>query len=253
MKFFTTLIAASSFLFSCQETHPDLSGTNPFESAQFSVLPVKTEPESINPDTLTGTKMPVRIYGKAVVSEKTTLVISVGQQSNGGYQTSVSEELIVSPGLPDFILNIEVPFDPARLSSPVFFLSASEKGSSAAITQTGIIQVASYSGSTSAIDSIRFSPPAGAKPGSSFSMQIWCSDLHGPENLKDVFVIGKRPDGTVQTPFSVPPGPTAGSFFLAITIPESSQTGTYTWTFYSRNKGGRLSQPVTRTYQVNPK
>jgi len=253
MKLFPTLIAATGLLFSCQETHPDLSGTNPFETARFSILPVKTEPGTVNPDTLTGTNFPVRIYGKAVVSEKTALVISVGQQSNNGYVSSVSEDLIVSPGLPDFILNVELPFDPARLSSPVFFLSASEKGSSAVITQTGIIQVASYSGSTSAIDSIRFSPPAGAKPGSSFSMQIWCSDLHGPENLKDVFVIGKRPDGTVQTPFSVPPGTTQGSFFLAITVPESSQTGTYTWTFYARNKSGGLSQPVTRTYQVNPK
>lgn len=253
MKFLTTLFAASSFLFSCQETHPDLSGTNPFETITFSVSSVQTSPASINLDTLTRLILPIRIKGFISINDRVTMSLTIGQTNVNGYHTEIYREIQVSKGIPDFDLKIDLPIEPFRLASPEFYFSASVSGQSPVYIQRGIIKIEGYGTATSKIDSIQFSPSGEVKIGSSFSMEIWCSDTVGSFNLKDVYVTGKRPDGTFQTPFFVPASTTPGRFFLKIDVPETAQTGDYAWNFYARNVAGAISKPVFKTYRVNPK
>lgn len=247
---FTQLIFCFFLFYSCSEKTPIQSGQNPLESKSLDLGWVTSNPSELNPDTVSSFPLKVRLTGKIFSGERTTAVLLFGIRSKNGYSATTTDTILLTPFVPEFISNFKLNFDPSLLEKPEFFITVSKPGGTPQSTQSGIIQVKGYENSTSAIDSIRFSPADGVRIGDRFSMKVFVSDLKGSSNISRVFVIGKRPNGTLQSPFDVPGTTIPGLYYIEIDVPSTALTGTFTWTFYAQNKSGALSKPVIKFYQV---
>lgn len=235
---------------SCSEKTQFPAEQNPLQTQSLELGLVSANPSVLNPDTVNSFPLKIRLSGKIFSEERTTTVLTLGIRSDNGYSAITSDTFLITPAVPEFISNLKLTFNPSQLEKPEFFISVSKPGGQSLSAQTGIIKVTGYENSTSSIDSIRFSPPDGVRIGDRFSMKVYVTDQKGFSNIFRVFVIGKRPNGTLQSPFDVPVSAKAGLYYIEIDVPETAQTGTFTWTFYAQNKSGALSKPVIQFYQV---
>lgn len=245
--FFVLLLSSA-----CSEKEELTLNPNPLQPETIDLGEVTVTPSSINPDTVSSLPLPIRISGKIYSDERINAILTLGIKSKNGYSSTVSESILLTPNVPEFISNFNLNFDPSLLEKPEFFISISKQDGYPVVTQTGIIKIDGYDNSTAKIDSILFSPANGVKRGNQFSMQVYVSDSKGIPNIKRVFVLGKRPDGTQQTPFELTLLSPSGIFNLITTTEITTQTGTFKWTFYAQEKSGALSRPVTKSYQVLP-
>lgn len=248
----TNLFFSLLLLNACSEKGELPLNPNPLESETLDLGLLKVSPSIINPDTVSFFPMPVRITGNIYSNERINAILTFGVKSKNGYLATASESITLSPNAPEFISNLKISFDPLLLENPEFFVSLSKQDGFPVVTQTNVIKIAGYDNSTAKIDSIQFSPSNGVKRGNQFSMKVYVSDTRGVSNIENIFVLGKRPDGTQQTPFELKVILSPGVFKLDFETKLDSQTGTYTWTFYAKEKSGAISRPVTKTYQVLP-
>ncbi|MCA0446959.1 MAG: hypothetical protein LCH54_12100 [Bacteroidetes bacterium] len=246
----TPIIILFFALSSCSEKTSFQDGQNPLEPKSLELGWVTSNPSVLNLDTISSFPLKVRLTGKVFSDERTNTILTFGILSKNGYSATTSDTFLITPMVPEFISNLSMTFDNSQLEKPEFFISVSKPDGRPVSTQTGIIKLEGYENSTSAIDSIRFSPADGVRIGERFSMRVYVSDQKGTANLDNVFVIGKRPNGTLQSPFDVPKTTIPGLYYIEIDVPQSAQTGTFTWTFYAQNKAGALSKPVIKFYQV---
>lgn len=234
-------------------TEPSGSEPSPvgIPSGSLSLIGTQTTPESFYPDTLTRSSMTFRIRMKIQTTEQTTVRATLHLSDPSGYNSSISNDFTVWPASPDYTEYFTLPVNRENIIKPVLSLRVGIAGQKEDVILSPVVETLTPLTGPPSIDSIRFQPAFQTVRGASFTMSVWASDPRGSSHIDRITVYGKRPDGTSQTPFSMPRiGP--GFYSLTSQVPQSAQVGMYEWKFVIVNLSGTTGTPVTRTYQVIP-
>lgn len=238
-------------LTACTDSPESDSSPMGIPSGSLSLNGIQTTPDSFYPDTLTRSSMTFRIRMTIRTSEQTTIRATLHLTDPSGYSSSVSTDFSVWPASTDYTEYFTIPVNREIIIKPVLSLRLGTIGGKEDVIQSPVVKTLTPVTGPPVIDSIRFQPAFQTIRGASFTMSVWASDPRGPNHIDKITVYGKRPDGTAQTPFTMPKiGP--GFYSLTSQVPATAQVGFYEWKFVAVNLSGTAGTPVTRTYQVIP-